>query len=173
MLKKILLTILTVAIVVLIAAAFKPSNFTVTRTATIQRPPEKVFPLVNDCRLWPVWSPWENDLNLTRTFSGPPIGKGAHYKWEGGTKDRQGRMEITDSVPLSKVEINVDFIKPEGHDRAMFSLQPSGNATIVTWTMAGSVPYPTKLMTIFVSMDKLIGGDLEIGLDNMKATAEK
>ena len=39
--------------------------------------------------------------------------------------------------------------------------------------MSGPAPYITKLMGIFVSMDKMIGKDFEAGLTNLKAAAEK
>jgi hypothetical protein len=39
--------------------------------------------------------------------------------------------------------------------------------------MYGPAPYITKLMGIFVSMDKMIGKDFEAGLTNLKAAAEK
>ena len=175
MLKKILLVIALLIVVVLVIAAFKPSDFNVQRTATIQASPEKIFPLINDYHNWPQWSPWEKlDPNMKRTMTGPQSGTGAVYEWEGNSKAGQGRMEITESVPSSKVGIKLDFIKPmEGHDQVQFNLQQSGNATTVTWTMTGPMSYPAKVMTVFVSMDKMIGSDFETGLANMKAAAEK
>ena len=111
---------------------------------------------------------------MKRTLTGPLSGTGAVYEWNGNSKAGQGRMEITESVPSSKVAIKLDFIKPmEGHDAVQFALQPNGNSTNVTWTMSGPLTYPGKVMTVFVSMDKMIGGDFETGLANMKAAAEK
>jgi hypothetical protein len=52
-------------------------------------------------------------------------------------------------------------------------LQPSGSSTSATWTMSGPLTYPGKLISVFMSMDKLIGSDFETGLNNMKAAAEK
>jgi hypothetical protein len=45
--------------------------------------------------------------------------------------------------------------------------------TNVTWTMQGPSSYVTKLMSVFASMDSMIGKDFEKGLANMKAAAEK
>jgi hypothetical protein len=39
--------------------------------------------------------------------------------------------------------------------------------------MSGPMPYVSRLMTIFVSMDKMVGKDFEGGLANLKALAEK
>ena len=175
MLKKIALIVVCLLAAILIFAAFKPSDFRVQRTATIQAPPEKIFPLINDYRNWPQWSPWEKlDPNMKRTMSGPQSGTGSVYEWEGNNQAGKGRMEITQSVPSSNVTIKLDFIKPmEGHDDVQFNLQPNGNATTVSWTMSGPLTYPGKLMSVFFSMDKMIGKDFETGLANMKAAAEK
>ena len=175
MIKKILAVIAILVALILIYAAFKPGDFHVQRTIGIQAPPEKIFPLINDFHSWPSWSPWEKlDPNMKRTLSGPPNGMGSIYEWDGNNKAGKGRMEITDSVASSKVGIKLDFIKPmEGHDAVEFTVQPNGNATNVTWAMSGPLTYPGKVMTVFVSMDKLIGSDFETGLANLKAVAEK
>ena len=82
-------------------------------------------------------------------------------------------MEITDTAPGSKVTIKLDFLKPfEGHNTAEFTLEAKGEFTNVTWAMFGSVPYVMKVMSIFFSMDKMLGKDFEAGLTNMKAIAE-
>ena len=175
MFKKILLIIVLVVVVILVLAAFKPSNFSVQRTATIQAPPEKIFPLINDYHNWPQWSPWEKiDPNMKRTYSGPTSGTGSVYEWDGNSKAGKGRMEIAESMPTSKIAIKLDFIKPmETNNNVQFNLQPNSNSTTVTWTMSGPVSFPAKVMTVFVSMDKMIGPDFEAGLANMKAAAEK
>ena len=114
------------------------------------------------------------DPAMKRTYSGAASGKGAVYAWEGNSKVGEGRMEITESSPPSKVTIKLDFVKPiEGHNTAEFALEPKGDSTNVTWSMYGPSAYIAKVIGIFVSMDKMIGKDFEAGLANMKAVAEK
>lgn len=175
MLKKIGLLVVFLLAAILIFAAFKPGDFRIQRTVTIQAPPEKIFPLINDFHNWPSWSPFEKlDPNMKRTLSGTPSGQGTVYEWDGNNQAGKGRMEIMQSVPSSKVAIKLDFMKPmEGHDIAEFTLQPKGNSTDVTWGLSGPLTYPGKVMTVFVSMDKMIGKDFETGLANMKMVAEK
>lgn len=175
MLKKIALVIVVLMAALLIFATTRPDTFSVQRSATIKAPPEKVFALINDFHSWPAWSPWEKlDPAMQRTHSGATAGKGAAYAWVGNSKVGEGRMEILESAPSSKISIKLDFIKPfEGHNIADFTLQPQGDTTQVTWVMHGPAPYITKLMGIFVSMDSMIGKDFEAGLSNMKAAAEK
>jgi uncharacterized protein YndB with AHSA1/START domain len=168
-----ILAVLFVAL--LIYASTKPDTFQIQRAATIQAPPEKIFPLFNDFHNWTSWSPWEKmDRNLKRTYSGPASGPGAVYEWEGNKKVGQGRMEIAETSPPSKLTIKLDFLKPfEAHNTTVFTLVPQGNSTNVTWTMHGQQPFMFKVMKTFIDMDKLVGKDFEAGLANLKSIAEK
>ena len=175
MLNKIAIGVVCLFAAILIYGAFKPGDFHVQRTVTIQAPPEKIFPLINDYHNWPSWSPYEKlDPNMKRTFSGSASGQGAVYEWSGNNKAGRGRMEIIESVPSSKVTIKLDFFQPvEGHDIAEFTLRPHGNSTDVTWAMSGPLTYAGKVMSIFFSMDRMVGNDFATGLANLKAVAEK
>jgi carbon monoxide dehydrogenase subunit G len=167
--------IAVVAAVVLILAASKPDTFVVQRTATIKADPEKVFPCINDFHNWAAWSPFEKiDPNMQKTFSGAASGKGAIYEWKGNNKAGTGRMEIRESSAPNKVTIKLDFLKPfEGHNTSEFTMLPKGDATEVTWAMHGPSAFMMRVMNVFVSMDKMLGKDFEVGLANLKAVAEK
>ncbi|MGJ7528164.1 SRPBCC family protein [Variovorax sp. GB1P17] len=175
MLKKIALVVLALIAVLLIYAATRPDTFRVERTARIQAPAEKIFPLIDDFHRWGAWSPYEKlDPDMKRTFGGSASGKGATYAWDSKGKAGAGRMEIAESSPSSKIAINLDFTSPmEGHNLAEFTLQPQGDATQVTWSMQGKSPYVAKLMGIFFNMDQMIGKDFEAGLANLKTATEK
>lgn len=158
----------------LIFAATKPDSFRVERSASIKAPPEKIFALINDLHAHGGWSPWEKkDPGMKRSFSGPPAGKGAIYEWDGNKEIGQGRMEIAEAVPSSRVTMKLDFIRPfEAHNMAEFVLQPSGDATTVTWAIYGPSPYISKVMTLFFDMDQMIGKEFETGLANLKVLTE-
>jgi hypothetical protein len=175
MFKKIAVIIVILIGALLVYAATKPGDFRIQRTTAIKAPADKIFPLINDYHNWPSWSPYEKlDPNMKKILSGAASGKGSVYEWDGNSKAGKGRMEITDSVPSSKVTIKLDFSKPmEGHNVAEFTLVPSGDSTSVTWAMSGPMPYVAKVMSVFFDMDKLIGKEFETGLANMKAVAEK
>ena len=160
---------------VLIIAATKPDRFSVQRAAVIDAPVDKIFPLIADFHEWRKWSPWENrDPALKRTYSGADQGKGAVYAWEGNKDVGKGRMEIAETQPPARVTINLDFEKPfAGHNTVVFTIEPKGDLTSVTWAMSGRCAYIAKVIGIFVSMDKMIGDDFEAGLASMKAVAEK
>lgn len=179
MVKKIALS-LALAIGVLLAsilgiAATRPNTFRVERSTTVQASADKIYPHINDFHAWTAWSPFEKmDLAMKKTYTGAATGVGAKYEWNGDDKVGQGRMEITESVSPSKVVIKLDFIKPfEASNIAEFTMVPEGNATKVTWAMIGNHNYMSKVMCMFFSMDKMVGGDFEKGLASLKAIAEK
>lgn len=172
--------IIGIAIVVLIVALLvyamtKPDSFRIERSANINAPPEKIFSFVNDFHNWVAWSPWEKiDPALKRAYSGTTSGKGAVYEWEGNNQVGQGRMEISDTSPPSHLLIKLDFLKPfEAHNTAEFTLNGAGQSTNVTWAMYGPQPFLAKVMSLFLSMDTMVGGQFETGLANLKTVAEQ
>jgi uncharacterized protein YndB with AHSA1/START domain len=173
-----LVTIAIVVVVLLAAllayAATRPDTFLVKRAQTIQAPPERIYPAIADFRNWASWSPFEKlDPAMTKTFSGALNGKGAKYKWVGNDKAGEGQMEIVEAVAPTLVRIQLDFQKPfQAHNIAEFTLDAKGTSTDVTWAMHGPRPFLFKVMTIFISMDKMVGKDFEQGLANLKALAE-
>lgn len=171
----VVVVLLVVAVaVILVLAMTKPDTFQVQRTTSIKAPPEKIFPLINDFDNWAAWSPYEKkDPAMKRTRSGAEIGEGAIYAWDGDKNVGQGQMEITESSPPSRITIKLDFIRPlEAHNIAMFSLEPQGDSTTVTWTMDGPAPFISKVMQVFFNLDGMIGRDFEAGLASLKAVAE-
>lgn len=178
MFKRILLGLVAIivvaVVVVLILAMQQPDEFRIQRTATINAPAEKITPHITDFQQWGAWSPWEHlDPAMQRTFSGAPTGKGSIYEWNGNGDVGQGRMEILDAAP-DKVSIKLDFHAPmEASNIAEFALLPKGDATDVTWSMYGPMPFISKVMCVFFDMDKMIGPDFEKGLAALKTVSEQ
>jgi uncharacterized protein YndB with AHSA1/START domain len=175
MLKRLAMVVVVLLVALLVFAATRPDAFRVERTATINAPPEKIFPLIADFHEWGAWSPYEKlDPAMQRTFGGAAQGKGAVYEWNGNKTVGQGRMEITDAPAASRVVIKLDFIRPfASSNTAEFVLEPRGGSTDVTWAMHGPNTYMGKLMDVFVDMDDMIGKDFTAGLANLKAVAER
>ncbi len=168
------IVIVTIAGLLLFAAT-KPDSFRIERSANINASPEKIFALITDFHTWTQWSPWENiDPNLKRSYAGPASGNGAVYAWTGNNDIGAGRMEILNTTSPSNVVIQLDFFKPfKAHNTAEFNLKRNGSMTEVTWAMYGPSPYLSKIMSLFFSMDKMIGGNFETGLANLKTIAER
>jgi uncharacterized protein YndB with AHSA1/START domain len=174
-LKKIL-----IGLVILIAGfagvvAMQPSEFKVERTATIAAPPANVFQHVDDLHKWDAWSPWAKlDPNAKVGFEGPPAGKGAVFTWSGNDQIGEGRMTVVESRPAELVKVDVNFVKPfEGAAQSQFTFKPEGNQTAVTWTMTGEHNFIGKAMCLIMNGQKMMGGEIEKGLSNLKTAAEQ
>ena len=168
--------ILAIAVAaVLILAATKPDTLRVQRSIGIKAPPEGIFPLISDFHQWRNWSPYEQkDPAMKRTYSGAERGKGAVYAWDGDKNVGSGRMEILETALPSKILIKLDFFKPfEGHNTAEFTMLPQGDVTNLTWTMTGPAVFMSKVMQVFMNLDRMIGRDFETGLANLKKLTEE
>lgn len=161
--------------VVLALAAGKPASFRVERSVSIQAPPSKVFPWLDDPRRTTEWSPWEKkDPAMRKTFSGAAKGVGAVYEWDGNKEIGAGRLEILEVVPDAKVVMSLHFLRPmEGRSVAEYAVTPRGaDACEVRWSIAGPSPLLSRVMCVFMDMDKMIGGEFEKGLADLKKLAE-
>jgi len=174
MFKKILIVLAVIIVVFLIVVAMQPSQYQVTRSATVSAAPAAVFPHVNELKKWEAWNPWGKiDPAMKLTYEGPPAGKGAAYAWVGNREVGEGRMTITDSRPNELVQFKLEFFKPmAGTSDAEFAFKPEGNQTTVTWSMRGKNNFIAKAMCLFMNMDQMIGGQFEKGLAAMKSVVE-
>lgn len=174
MLKFILFAVPAILVFFLIIVALQPSDFRVTRSLAIAAPPETVFPHVNELKKWAAWNPWEKiDPAMKLTYEGPPAGVGAAYAWVGNKDVGEGRMTLTDSRPNESIRFKLEFFKPmAGTSDAEFTFKPQGGQTEVTWTMTGRNNFIAKAFCLFMNMDKMIGGNFEKGLADLKTVAE-
>ena len=149
------------------------ADFSLSRSTTIQAPPDRIHALVDDFREWQKWSPWEGvDPDLDREYTGPDHGVGSTYHWSGNKKAGEGEMRITASTPTSVVA-DLAFLKPFKATNVMsFALAPDGDATDVTWTITGRRNAIMSLMGKLF-FDKSIGKDFERGLAALKRESER
>lgn len=173
MLKKIALGLVLALVALLLFALTRPDRFRVERRIVIQAEPARIQPLIADFHRWPDWSPWEKlDPAMRRDFGGAASGPGATYAWQGNKDVGSGRMAVREATP-TRVAIALDFIEPmEGNNALEFTLAPQADGTEVRWVMEGPMAYVSKLVSVFVSMDTMIGKDFEKGLAQMKTVAE-
>lgn len=161
--------------IILCLALTKPDEFRVERSIVIKAPAEKIFAVVSDFHRSPEWSPWEKvDPNIKRTLSGSESGKGAKYSWVGNEEVGEGNMEITEVDAPNKVVMNLHFDKPmEGDSTVVYLLAPQDDSTKMTWTMSGPNNFMSKVMSVFMNCDEMIGKSFEEGLASLKSVCEK
>lgn len=154
--------------------AVQPAEFHVERSATIAASADVVFAEVNDFRRWDAWSPWSKlDPQAKASFSGAETGVGAIFNWSGNDEIGEGSMTIVDSKPSEQIAIRLDFVKPmEDTANVLFTFQPQGEATRVTWAMSGKNNFVGRCFCFFMNMDKMIGDKYDEGLSNLKKVAE-
>ena len=178
MIKKILLGIVIVVVVLVVVfvciVALQPTRYHIERSATMNASAPVVFAHVNDFHKWEAWSPWAKmDPAMKQSYEGATSGTGAVYSWAGNSQVGEGRMTITDSHPSDLIKIKLEFIKPFAATNATdFTFKPQGNQTTVTWTLDGNNNFMGKAFGLFMNMDKMVGGDFEKGLAQMKAVSE-
>ena len=174
MIQIVLIALAAIAVVLVGIVATQPSDFRITRAATISAPAPAVFAQVNDFHKWEAWSPWEKiDPALKRNYEGAPAGTGAIYSWAGNNQIGEGRMTITESRPSDLIRIKLEFMKPfAATHTAEFTFKPEGDQTAVTWSMAGKNKFIAKGIGLLMNMDKMIGGQFEKGLAQMKSVVE-
>ena len=174
MLTKILIALAMIGVVLVIVVATRPSEFRVARTVTIAAPAPAVFAQVNDFHKWEAWNPWAKlDPAMKQTYEGAPAGIGAIYTWAGNHEVGEGRMTLTESRPNDLIRIRLEFLKPfKATNVGEFTFRPEGNQTAVTWNMTGQNNFMAKALHLFMNMDRMVGGQFEKGLAQMKSVVE-
>ena len=169
----IVLAIVAVAVAgILIFAATKPDTFAIERSTSIAAAPDAIFPLINDLRAHRAWSPFDQNPDMQRTYSGPSKGPGSALEFA-DRKSGTGRLDITDASQPSQVTMRLRMTKPMNCDNVVkFSLVPRAGATEVTWAMSGPQPFIGKVMSTVINCDKMCGTMFEKGLADLKAVAE-
>jgi carbon monoxide dehydrogenase subunit G len=167
-----ILVVVVTAFVVIVSV--QPSEFSVSRSISIDAPPETVFAQVNDLHKWQEWSPWAKlDPSAKIDYEGPMAGVGAAFAWTGNCQVGQGRMAITENRPNEQILFKIEFAKPmKATNTAEFIFRPDGQQTVVKWTMFGKKNFICKAMGLAVNCDKMIGTQFEKGLADMKLLAQ-
>jgi uncharacterized protein YndB with AHSA1/START domain len=166
-------TFVAAASIFAIVVAMQPNDFAVSRSAVINAPPAAVFPHVNSLRKMNDWSPWAKmDRNSKTTFEGES-GKGSTINWAGNSSVGEGKMTIVESKPNERVGILLEFVKPmEGKSDVLFTFEPEGSGTKVTWNMSGENGFVGKAMCLVGGMQGMMESKFDEGLAALKETVE-
>lgn len=174
MLKFILVAAVLALAALLLFAASRPDHFSVARSLRIQAPADKVFALISNMFNAQRWNAFmKKDPDVKLTFSGPESGPGATCDFAGNNAVGAGRIAITSVAVPTEVTMKLDMLKPmKASNTVVFTLAPEAGGTRVTWAMSGQQPYLGKLMGVIFNMDKMVGGEFDKGLADLKALAE-
>ena len=95
------------------------------------------------------------------------------YLRQNGKETGQGQMLVRTVDPNKLVDIELKFIKPfENIADTKFLVEPASQETMVSWIISDeNISMKDKWMGL--TMDKMIGGDFESGLTNLKELSKK
>jgi hypothetical protein len=179
MLAKILLGVAGVLVLFVVVVATRRAEYHVERKLEIAAPAALVFGVLDDLRRFAgVWvlfgAPFEkSDPGMRVTLEGPAAGAGQSYAWS-GKKAGEGKLTIAESVPDRKVGMSLVFVKPMASTATyVFDLAGAPGGSLVTWSMDGKHNFIGKAFGLFLNMDRMLGADMEKGLAQLKAVAEK
>ncbi len=146
------------------------------REITINRSSDVVFTYLRSLKNFQNWNPYlKVDPQANLQYSGPDGQPGSRVAWEGNNKLGKGEQEITKIIEGQNVQFELRFKKPfENTTSGSFSAIPSGQGqTKVKWTMDGRPIFPMTIFSLFFNVDKMMGGQFEAGLKELKGILEK
>lgn len=175
--KKILIILAIVIAIPLLVALFVKKEYSVERDITINKPKQEVYNYIKYLKNQNNFSKWASmDPNMKKEFRGTDGTVGFVSAWDSDKKDvGKGEQEIKNMHEGERIDYEIRFIRPFASIApAYLATESAGdNQTKVKWGFNGHMPYPMNLMLVFMDMDKLIGGDLQTGLNNLKNILEK
>lgn len=160
-----------------ILGLFIRKKYSVSREVLVNKPRMVVFEYIRFLKNQNAYSKWATmDPDMKTEFRGTDGGAGFVSAWDSTKKDvGKGEQEILKVTEGEKVEYEIRFLKPfESTSYASMSTSSvSDNETKIRWEFSAKMKYPMNLMLLFMNMEKMIGRDLETGLQNLKGILEK
>lgn len=158
---------------VLAAASAQPDTLEVSRSVTMSAAATDVVPHIVDFEKFVEWSPWSAlDPNQTVTYSDPPRGVGAWYRWKGNDDVGEGEMRVV-SVSKTRILMDLEFITPfAAKAKVPYKLTETDDTVTVEWGYRQQQDFMGKTMGLFLDMDSLLGADFERGLASLKQVVE-
>lgn len=171
-LKRILLLLAILIAIPLIAAIFIKKEYTVTKHVTVNKPNAEVFNYIKYLKNQAKFSKWASmDPNMKTSFRGTDGTVGFVSAWDSQQDDvGAGEQEIKRIVEGERIDFELRFFRPfESTEQAYMATEVAGpNQTKVTWSFDGHMDYPMNIMIPLMGIEKMIGDDLQTGLNNLK-----
>jgi hypothetical protein len=175
--RKILLGFVIIIALALIIPLFTHKEYAVVREISINKPKAQVFEYVKYLKNQNEFSVWARmDPSMKKEFRGTDGTVGFVSAWNSQDENvGKGEQEIKKISDGERIDYELRFIEPfEATDYAyMITENENDNATKVKWGFNGKMDYPMNMMLLVMDMDKMLGKDLETGLQNLKSNLEK
>lgn len=172
--KKILLGIVILIVLVLLIAAFTKKSYTIKREVVIMKPAIEVYDYVRFNKNQVDYNSWYKMDPATKIeLRGTDGEVGSIWAWDSELTGK-GEQQIKALSAGSKIDYEITFIKPfagKAESTVLFEKKDSLQTRMVN-TFSSSTPYPMNIMLLFMDMDKMIGTEIQNGLNNIKANME-
>lgn len=168
-LKILLFSLLGAISIYIVVNLFFEDKFEVERSIEINTSPIVVFEQINNFKNWESWDPWlQNEPSMKLQYNEIPSGVGAMKMWQ-SENSSNGKMEIVESSFIHFIKTKVSI---EGWNsfNGSITLKSSKDGVIVSWKNTGDLDFLIRVMGPF--FNKMIGKDLEQGLNNLKTHCE-
>ena len=111
---------------------------------------------------------------MKKKYVGKDATVGFIASWDGNDKVGQGEQEIKEMIEGERVDFELRFKEPmEMTNNSYMTTKADGDGkTKVVWGFAGKMNYPMNIMIPFMGMDKMLGDQLQAGLDDLKKIME-
>lgn len=172
----VLMIILSLFALLFIVASLMSKHMHIEKTVVINKPVSDVFNYVKLIKNQDHYSVWNMaDPNMKRSYTGTDGTVGFVYAWDSTTNKNvgAGAQETKSIVENKSIDMELRFERPmKNVAKASFAFESlAGNQTKVTWVFSGPMKVPMNLMKSM--LQKMLGNDLEKGLQNLKHVLEK
>ena len=173
-----LIKMLIIAVVALggflVYIALQSEACNISREIDIKASPETLFPYINNSKKMNDWMPWqESDPGVKMQYSGPEEGVGSKSSWESNGKMGIGNALVIESILNKSVKTQLTYTKPmEMLQLAEVTLTPVNGGTKVKWSVDMNNGFFFRLMGAIMNVEKMVGGEFEKGLGNLKSAVE-
>ena len=159
-------------LLLVLVAFFLPRHYHIERSAVFNAKPDAIIAQIADLRTWKSWGAWqERDPNMKITYSEPAAGVGAWTSWI-SAKEGSGKMTITGVTPTA-VTYALEFPDFGTKSTASITATPDGSGTRLVWIDQGDLGMNPMNRWFGLFIEKLIGGDFEKSMSNLKRIVEK
>lgn len=145
-LKYLLFLLLIIFIAGSIYVATKDGKFTTESSRVINAPAPMLFREVADLSNWKSWNAWREIDGINMDVTGEASGQDGAINWQ-AEDIRDGRIENASVIPFSKIEQNLmmQTIIGEAEGRIIWTFEPEGEQTRVSWKLEGEQSFKDKL----------------------------
>ena len=175
--KKIFIILITLVVILLIVALFAKKDYDVEKEIVINKPRQEVFNYIKFLKNQNNYSKWATmDPGMKKEYRGADGTVGFVSAWDSDQKEvGKGEQEIKKITDGKRIDYELRFIKPfESTEQTYMATDAvSENQTKVKWGFNGRMNYPMNLMLLCMNMEKMVGDDLQTGLNNLKNIVEK